>query len=425
MSSGFEITKRALEALQKRVKLPEFIEDIIHKKALPHLDKPATEANNTLAGMQKRQKYLKEKTGKSFTNIFERTCYDDPGIVNGNCENLIGTAQVPLGIIGPLNVVGSAARGDFFVPLATTEGALVASYHRGAKASRMCGGITSVCFLEGVQRSPVFKFDNMGDMGKFLIFAIEHASSFQDLVSKVSNHAKIQDIKYNIEGNQLIINIEFHSGDAAGQNMATICTNHICLWLVENSPTKPVIWFIESNYSGDKKAAAVSFGHVRGRKVSSEIHLKKEVVEKILRCKPEDMVQYWQSSTIGVIQSGSIGAQGHVANGLTALFIATGQDVACVSEAAVGITRMELTPEGGVYACVTLPNLIVGTVGGGTYLPTQRECLEMLDCYGTGKVQKFAEICGALSLAGEISIAAAIASGQFVHAHQKFGRKRE
>lgn len=425
MSSGFEITKRALEALQKRVKLPEFIEDIIHKKTLPHVDKPATEANNTLAGMQKRQKYLIEKTGKSFTNIFERSCYDDPGIVNGNCENLIGTAQVPLGIIGPLNVVGSAARGDFFVPLATTEGALVASYHRGAKASRMCGGITSVCFLEGVQRSPVFKFDNMGEMGKFLIFAIEHASSFQDLVSKVSNHAKIQDIKYNIEGNQLIINIEFHTGDAAGQNMATICTNQICLWLVENSPTKPVIWFIESNYSGDKKAAAVSFGHVRGRKVSSEIHLKKEVVEKILRCKPEDMVQYWQSSTIGVIQSGSIGAQGHVANGLTALFIATGQDVACVSEAAVGITRMELTPDGGVYACVTLPNLIVGTVGGGTYLPTQRECLEMLDCYGTGKVQKFAEICGALSLAGEISIAAAIASGQFVHAHQKFGRKRE
>jgi len=147
------------------------------------------------------------------------------------------------------------------------------------------------------------------------------------------------------------------------------------------------------------------------------------VVEKTLRCSPVNMVQYWQSSTIGVIQSGSIGAQGHVANGLTALFIATGQDVACVSEAAVGITRMELTPEGGVYVSVTLPNLIVGTVGGGTGLATQKECLEMMDCYGDGKVQKFAEICGAVALAGEISIAAAIASGQFAGAHQKFGRK--
>lgn len=424
MSSGFEITKRALENLQKRVNLKDFIEDIIHKKVPESVDKPATEANNTLEGMHKRQKYLKEKTGLSFPNLFEKSCILDPESVNGNCENFIGTAQIPVGVIGPLNILGTSARGDFYIPLATTEGALVASYHRGAKASRMSGGITSVCFLEGVQRSPVFKFDNMGDMGKFLIFTLEHVPSFQNIVSQVSNHAKIQDIKYNIEGNQLIINIEFHTGDAAGQNMVTICTNQICQWLVENSPIKPNIWFIESNYSGDKKAAAVSFGHVRGRKVSSEIHLKKEVVEKILRCKPHDMVQYWQSSTMGVIQSGSIGAQGHVANGLTALFIATGQDVACVSEAAVGITRMELTEDGGVYACVTLPNLIVGSVGGGTYLPTQRECLEMLDCYGAGKVQKFAEICGALSLAGEISIAAAMASGQFVHAHKKFGRKK-
>jgi hydroxymethylglutaryl-CoA reductase (NADPH) len=348
----------------------------------------------------------------------------DAAQVNGNCENFIGTAQIPIGIIGPLNIVGTAAQGDFYVPLATTEGALVASYHRGAKASRMCGGITSICFLEGVQRSPVFRFDNMGEMGKFLIFAIENSEKFQDVISTGSNHAKILDVRFNIEGNQLIINIEFYTADAAGQNMVTICTDILCKWLVENSPTKPNIWFVESNYSGDKKAAAVSFMHVRGKKVSAEVNLTKEVVEKILRCKPEDMVQYWQSSTIGVIQSGSIGAQGHVANGLTALFVATGQDIACISEASVGITRMELTTDGGVYVSVTLPNLIVGTVGGGTGLPTQRECLEMIDCYGNGKAQKFAEIAAGLALAGEISIAAAIASGQFSKAHQKFGRKK-
>jgi hydroxymethylglutaryl-CoA reductase (NADPH) len=136
------------------------------------------------------------------------------------------------------------------------------------------------------------------------------------------------------------------------------------------------------------------------------------------------MAEYWRSSTIGTIQSGSIGAQGHYANGLTALFIATGQDVACVSEASVGITRMELTADGGLYVSVTLPNLIVGTVGGGTSLPTQKECLELLGCYGTGKNRKFAEICGALVLAGEISIAAALSAGRFTAAHQKFGRKK-
>lgn len=424
MSSGYNITKRSLEAIKNRIDITQFIQAISNKQALPSQDSPPTEGRNTNEGLKKRQEFLNQKTGKSYPNLFNQNVFSDASQVNGNCENFIGTAQIPLGIIGPLHIVGTAAQGDFYVPLATTEGALIASYHRGAKASRMCGGITSICFLEGVQRSPVFRFDNMGEMGKFLIFAIENSEKFQDIISAGSSHAKILDVKFNIEGNQLIINIEFYTADAAGQNMVTICTDILCKWLVEHSPTKPNIWFVESNYSGDKKAAAVSFTHVRGKKVSAEVNLSKEVVEKILRCKPEDMVQYWQSSTIGVIQSGSIGAQGHVANGLTALFIATGQDIACISEASVGITRMELTNNGGVYVSVTLPNLIVGTVGGGTGLPTQRECLEMIDCFGNGKAQKFAEIAAGLALAGEISIAAAIASGQFSQAHQKFGRKK-
>jgi hydroxymethylglutaryl-CoA reductase (NADPH) len=136
------------------------------------------------------------------------------------------------------------------------------------------------------------------------------------------------------------------------------------------------------------------------------------------------MAEYWQASTVGTIQTGSIGAQGHYANGLAALFIATGQDAACVSEASVGITRMEVTADGGLYAAVTLPNLIVGTVGGGTGLPTQRECLELMDCYGSGKARKFAEICAAVVLSGELSIAAALSVGHFTSAHQKLGRKK-
>ncbi len=148
------------------------------------------------------------------------------------------------------------------------------------------------------------------------------------------------------------------------------------------------------------------------------------IVEKVLKTNVDAMVTYWQSSTLGIIQSGAIGAHGHYANGLAALFLATGQDVACVAEAATGITRMEKQKDGSLYASVTMPNLIVGTVGGGTSLPSQRECLELMECYGPGNARKYAEICGGLILAGELSIAAALSAGQFSDAHKKFGRKK-
>ncbi len=344
--------------------------------------------------------------------------------LHGNIENYIGMSMIPTGVMGPLRVVGSAANGDFFVPLATTEGALVASYDRGARASRMAGGITSICLLEGVQRSPVFKFKSMADLGVFLIWVLTQYEHFQVIVGQTSRYAELLNVKSTIEGNHIILTFEYLTGDAAGQNMVTLCTEAICQYIVAASPQQPEHWFIESNYSGDKKATALSFSNVRGKKVTAEVELSPEIVSSVLRTTPEAMAQYWISSTCGVVQSGAIGAQGHVANGLCALFIATGQDAACTAEAAVGITRMEITREGNLYAALTLPNLIVGTVGGGTSLPTQRECLEMLDCYGEGRARKFAEICAAVALAGEISIAAALSAGHFTAAHRKFGRKK-
>lgn len=288
----------------------------------------------------------------------------------------------------------------------------------------MSGGITSVCLVEGVQRSPVFKFDNVGNLGLFLIWALKQMDVFKKITEQSSRFAKLNNLKSNIEGNHLILTFEYYTGDASGQNMVTLCTDEICKYIIGNAPVKPIIWFIEGNYSGDKKATALSFTNVRGKKVTAEVVLSKEVVVSVLKTTPHAMEQYWRTSTLGVIQSGAIGAQGHFANGLTALFIATGQDAACVAEAAIGITRMELINNDSLYASVTLPNLIVGTVGGGTSLPTQRECLELMDCYGTGKARKFAEICGALILAGELSIAAALSAGHFSTAHKKFGRKK-
>jgi len=308
------------------------------------------------------------------------------------------------------------------VPLATTEGALVASYHRGAKATRLSGGISVACVKEGVQRCPLFGFSSLQEALTFTNWIERVQDNFALIAAGFSKHGKLNKTTINIQGNQVIIAFEFLTGDAAGQNMVTICTDAICKYIINNSPIKPQNWYIESNYSGDKKATAQSLTNVRGKKVIAECIVKEEILKSTLKTSAEAITKYWRHSTMAVIQSGSIGAQGHFANGLAALFLATGQDVACVSEAAIGITRMEVVNQNDLYISITAPNLIVGTVGGGTKFATQNECLSIMDCVGSGKAKKFAEICGALLLCGELSIAAAIAAGHFTSAHQNLGR---
>jgi hydroxymethylglutaryl-CoA reductase (NADPH) len=378
----------------------------------------------TLESHQERKQIIEKAVNSDLSELTKHSDETDFEQLKGSIENFIGFTQVPTGIVGPVRVNGSQANGDFLVPLATTEGALVASYHRGAKATLMSGGITSVCLSEGVRRSPLFGFKNIEGVMKFLIWLTQISDVFKDIVAQTTNHGVLNDTQLNIEGNQVIITFEYITGDASGQNMVTLCTDAICHYLVENSPIKPKYWYVESNYSGDKKASSLSFTSVRGKKVTAECVVKKDVLERILGTTANSIAQYWRSSTVSVIQSGSIGAQGHFANGLTALYMATGQDVACVAEAAVGVTRMEVVDNDSLYVCVTMPNIIVGTVGGGTKFDTQQECLKMLGCSGTGMVRKYAEICGALLLCGELSIAAALAEGHFTSAHKKLGRSK-
>ena len=368
-------------------------------------------------GQNNRIQFLNKK-GSATDNITGKQHFKDLNVssLKGNIENYIGMAQIPIGLAGPVLVNGTHAIGDFLIPMATTEGALVASYNRGMKACRLSGGITSVCLSEGVQRSPFFKFKNIATVGLFIQWAHEKMTVFREIVKKTSRFALLNNVKTNVEGNTVILTFEYSTGDAAGQNMVTICTDQICKYILENFETKPCEWYIESNYAGDKKATALSFSNVRGKKVTAEIVLPRVVVAKVLKTTPGKIAQYWQASTLAVIQSGAIGAQGHVANGLTAMFIACGQDVACISESAVGITRMEVNRDGNLYVSLTLPSLIVGTVGGGTSLPTQQECLQIMDCAGVGKAKKFAEICCAVALTGEISIAAAMSANHFTSA---------
>ncbi len=427
MSTTSEKATRVVKNIIKSQEISELSNNLRQKPLQLLEDYPVIPPNGhyTADGQKKRIDLIEKHKGISIDYLKGDKQFKENHLLQGNIEHYIGMTQVPTAIIGPVLVNGSKANGYYFVPLATTEGALVASYNRGIKASRLAGGITSICLLEGVQRSPIFKFYSVVEVGNFLVWFLENLENFKKITSQNSNYAKLEDVKTNIEGCNIIFTFEFTTGDASGQNMVTICTDAICNFIIENSPIKPHTWYLECNYSGDKKATSLSFNNVRGKKVTTEVIIPKEIVKDVLKSTPEKMVDYTYSSTLGAVQSGSIGAQGHIANGLASLFIACGQDAACVSEASIGVTRMNLTEAGDLYAALTLPNLIVGTVGGGTSLPTQKECLQIMDCYGAGNAKKFAEICGALLLAGELSIIAALSDGHFAKAHRLYGRKRQ
>jgi hydroxymethylglutaryl-CoA reductase (NADPH) len=342
-----------------------------------------------------------------------------------NIENFIGTVKVPLGLAGPLRVNGLFAQGDYYLPLATTEAALVASYNRGSLVITEAGGCSVMLLNEGVSRAPGFAFRNVEEVGRFIVWALSQQERFRQVAEGTTRHGRLADMRFAVEGNHVYLIFEFTTGSAAGQNMVTIATEAICEFIQENAPLQPRYFFVEANLSGDKKASALSFMNVRGKKVVAEITVAAELVKRFLHTTPEMMVNYWRMSALGGVMSGTIGVQGHYANGLAALFIACGQDVACVSEIAVGITRFELTEDGALYAAVSLPNLIVGTVGGGTGLPSQRACLEILGLAGPDHAQAFAEVCGGLALAGELSIIAALSSHEFARAHLRLARGRK
>lgn len=381
-------------------------------------------ADPTAEGRDARREFLRER-GLELASLSGEIPQPDPEALRGNIENFIGMAQLPVGIVGPLRVNGLHAHGDFYVPLATTEGTLVASYHRGARLITRAGGVSALTTSQQVQRAPGFVFERIADAAVFTAWASGEFERMRAAAAGCTTHGELIDLQVHIETRTVYLILDYFTGDASGQNMVTLCTEAVCHDLLERAPIQPAHWFLESNMSGDKKANVMSFLHGRGRKVMAEVRLPRDLVERGLHTTPERMVDYWRMSFIGGAQTGSIGVGGHIANGLAALFVATGQDVACVSEASVGVTRMEVTAEKDLWVGVDLPNLIVGTVGGGTRLPTASECLRILECEGTHKANKLAEIAAALVLGGEISIVGALCAGEFAQAHQKHGRPPE
>lgn len=353
---------------------------------------------------------------------------DDQTIANAgdfsaNIENFIGTVKLPVGIIGPLRLNGLNANGDFHVPMATTEAALVASYARGAYAATKSGGISTAMLYEGVIRTPAFVMGNLLDSGRFVEWIIDNVDDLKATAEATTRYGKLISIEPMVDNNVVFLVCRYTTGDAAGQNMVTIATDALCRKVAEQCPIPIQKWYIEGNFSGDKKASFLGLVTGRGRKVSASVTLSKAVVESTLNTTVADMLAYGQVANLGSHLSGQLGAQAHFANGLAALYIATGQDAACVAESAVGITRMEPRGE-DLFCSVTMPNILVGSVGGGTGLASQSAGLNILGLKGAGKAAALAEVAAATCLCGEISIVAAIAAGDFTKAHESLARHR-
>lgn len=399
-------------------KVQDAIED---RKAKPVAVPYDKEDNYTAKIVRQRLRFIEERTGVKPKHITAQSF--DPRETQGNIENFIGVAQVPLGLAGPLRVNGEHAQGDFLVPLATAEGTLVASYNRGMKLLNMSGGVTCTVVDDAMQRAPVFIFDSAREAREFKRWVDQHLPQIAEQAEQTSRIAKLLNIDTYLAGKFAYLRFNYFTGDAAGQNMVGRATFAACSWILEQVTTVRR-FYLESNLATDKKASQVNVMRTRGKRVIAEAVVPREVLVQNMRVEPETLAYHAGIANIGSILSGANNNGAHSPNAITAIFIATGQDVANVSESSAAIAYCEVTKDGDLYISITLPSLIVATYGGGTNLPTQRECLEIMGCSGKGKVKKLAEIIAGAVLAGELSLASAISSLDWVSSHEQYGRNR-
>ncbi|MER2600013.1 MAG: hydroxymethylglutaryl-CoA reductase [Caldilineales bacterium] len=377
--------------------------------------------NYSEAIIKERQHFVEQFTGNKLQHIPHYSF--DAHITAGNVENFSGVAQIPLGFAGPLTIRGEHAQGDFIIPMATAEGTLVASYNRGMKVLNLSGGVEATVIGDAMQRAPVFVFDDARAARDFLRWVNTNMTEIRDHAEATSSVARLSYIDPYLASKFAFLRFNFTTGDAAGQNMVGRATFAACSWILDNYAGIRH-FYLESNLATDKKASQVNVMHTRGKRVVAEAVVKRDVLIQHMRVKPEQLFYHFNIANIGAILSGANNNGAHSANGITAMFIATGQDVANVAESSAGILYAELTPEADLYMALTIPSLIVATHGGGTSLATQRECLDLLGCTGRGTVNKLAEIVASVALAGEISLASAISSSDWVSSHERYGRNR-
>jgi hydroxymethylglutaryl-CoA reductase (NADPH) len=379
------------------------------------------ENDYTRAAAQRRAEFVRERTGVSLEHV---TSYSfDPALTTGNVEQFLGVAQVPIGLAGPLLVNGEHAQGEFYVPMATAEGTLVASYNRGMRLLFEAGGVTTTIVEDRMQRAPSFLFSSAREARAFGHWLGEHFAEIKAAAESTTRSGRLQDIEQYSASRMLFTRFNYTTGDAAGQNLTGKATQAACRWILEHYRGIEQ-YFLESNFATDKKSSQVNMLRTRGKRVVAEATIPDRLFRQIMRSNTELMYRARQVSNLGGFMSGVNNNGAHSANGITALFIATGQDAANVAESSAAYIYVELREDGDYYYSVTIPSLIVATYGGGTGLATQRECLELLGCYGAGKVRKFAEIVAATVLCGELSLGSAIVAEEWVEAHDLYGRNR-
>lgn len=373
---------------------------------------------HTVADMEERRAAAEAFTGATLEEIARGGM--DPETASKNIENMIGTIQIPLGYAGPVDIHGGYAQGRFLIPLATTEGALIASISRGMSVINDGGGVSVAVFQDAMTRAPVFRVEGVEHAMRVMHWVDTHREEIDNAVSTTTSHGKLIRIEMFPSGRSLSMRFSFQTGDAMGMNMATIASEAVCR-LVE-SETGATLVSVSGNMCSDKKPAAINMIEGRGKTVVAEARIPREVVEGRLHTTSEAIVETnYRKNLVGSSMAGTLGANAHAANMVAALYIATGQDPAQVVGGSMAVTTCE-DIDGDLYIAVRMPAVEVGTVGGGTRLPCQREALSMIGCVGEGKAKKLAEIVATTVLAGELSTLAAQAAGQLGAAHARLGR---
>ncbi len=355
----------------------------------------------------------------------------DPADAEANIENMLGAAQVPMGVAGPVSIEGGAANGEFYLPMATTEGALVASVNRGLSAIRAAGGATARVTDSGMTRAPVFRVNGVAQAQEVVEWVADHAGDLREAAESTTSHGQLLDVDPYVVGDSVFLRFVYDTKDAMGMNMATIATGEAADVVETETPAELVA--LSGNLCSDKKPAAINAVEGRGRTVSADVLLPREYVEGTLKTTPEAMVEgNTRKNLVGSAKAASLGFNAHAANTVAAVFLATGQDTAQVVESANAITTMEVREgdeesDGGLYASLSLASLEVGTVGGGTGLPTQSEALDVLGLGGSGdppgaNADALAEVIAVGALAGELSLVAAFTARHLSSAHEELGR---
>lgn len=370
---------------------------------------------------QKRRDFAESKTSTELNHVGHYSV--DPGLTAGNIENFIGVAQVPMGLMGPLLVDGEHAQGEFYVPMATSEGTLVASYNRGASLLREAGGAKVTVVDDAMQRAPVFIFEDARQARMFGEWVSDNFDRIAEQAESTTSSGKLRNIQQFSAARMRYLRFNYTTGDAAGQNMVGKATFVACEWIKANYPGIER-YMLSGAMDTDKKHSQLNTLYTRGKRVIAEVTIPSALLERVMGVSGEALFKARAINQVGGLLAGSINTGAHSANGITATFIATGQDVANVAESSSAVVYADLDVNGDYYFSITIPSLIVATFGGGTGLPTQQECLKMLGCVGAGKVKKLAEIIGATVLAGELSLMSAVLAGDWVTSHDALGRNR-